>query len=400
MAGDRQRHRDTAAGFLLIAAAGLALFAANSSGAIHYQSFLHHELGIHLPVIGDLTIHSLVADGLMAIFFFLIGMEIKREWYQGRLSTPEARRLPILAAVAGMIVPALIYIAINGVGEPTTIGWAIPTATDIAFAIGVLALLGRHAPPSIKVLLVAIAIVDDLGAVIIIALFYASGLNAFYLACALVGMGAMAMMNLLEVRKPWPYWAGLCVLWWLVLNSGVHATIAGVLAAVTVPLGKGEAHSTLEHIEHRLQPFVMLGIVPLFGFVSAGVPLSLNLDIILQPLPLGVAIGLFLGKQLGVYGALRGADALGICCRPDNASWLQIYGAALLCGIGFTMSLFIGGLAFGDNQAAVDAAKVGTLTGSAFSALFGYLVLRFASPPMEDGGEDRPDNLFGRQHRH
>jgi len=400
MAGDRQRYRDTAAGFLLFAAAGLALFAANSSGASHYQHFLHHELGISLPVIGNLTIHSLVADGLMAIFFFLIGMEIKREWYRGRLSTPDARRLPILAAVAGMAVPAFIYVAINGVGEPTTIGWAIPTATDIAFAIGVLALLGRHAPPSIKVLLVAIAIVDDLGAVIIIALFYTGGLNVFYLACALVGMGAMALMNLLQVRRPWPYWVGLCVLWWLVLNSGVHATIAGVLAAVTVPLGRDEAHSTLEHIEYRLQPFVMFGIVPLFGFVSAGVPLPVNLDMILQPLPLGVAIGLFLGKQLGVYGALRGADALGICCRPDNASWLQVYGAALLCGIGFTMSLFIGGLAFGDNQAAIDAAKVGTLTGSAFSALFGYLVLRFASAPIEDEWEDQADNLFGRQHRH
>ncbi len=284
------------------------------------------------------------------------------------------------------------------------LGWAIPAATDIAFAIAVLAILGAHAPPSIKVFLVTVAIIDDVGAVAIIALFYTQDLDTSALAMALGMMVAMGTANMLGVRRRAFYLAGFAVLWFLVLKSGVHATIAGVLAAVTVPLGKGKGRSTLETLEHDLHPWVMLGIVPIFGFVSAGVALKGGVAALLAPLPLAIALGLFLGKQIGVFGAIRLGSAAGICCKPEGASWGQIYGAAILCGIGFTMSLFIAGLAFPENPVLFEQAKIGILAGSLLSASVGWLVLRLAkTPAIEDPDEvddiDEAERIFGQKRR-
>jgi NhaA family Na+:H+ antiporter len=388
------------AGGVLIAAAALALLSANSRAADFYEKLLHLELGPVLPHIGALTVHAFVADGLMAIFFLLVGLEVKREFMEGKLSDPLARRLPIIAAVAGMAVPALVYLAVTGLDPDLLHGWAIPTATDIAFALAVLAILGTHAPPSIKVLLVSVAVVDDVGAVLIIAIAYTEHINTLALGAAAALVGLMALGNMMGVRRPSAYLLGFVVLWWLVVSSGVHATIAGVLAALTVPLGPGEEHSTLEHLEHRLHPWVMFGIVPLFGFVSAGVHLP-PITALAQPLPLAVMLGLFLGKQLGVFAAIRIGDALGICCRPGGASWPQIYGASVLCGIGFTMSFFIGAIAAPDDRQFVDAARVGTLAGTALSALIGWIVLRASSPaPWIDDDIRLSLGLFAFSHRH
>lgn len=394
----KQMRLERLAGLLLIAAAASALIAANSPLAHAYHQALHFELGPTLPKIGALTVHALVADGLMAIFFFLVGMEVKREWLEGRLSSPLARRLPIIAAVAGMVVPALVYCALIGLDPRWIRGWAIPTATDIAFAIAVLAILGSHAPPSIKLMLVSVAVVDDVGAVAIIAFAYTESVNTLALGAAAGVVALMALVNIMGARRPWPYLVGFAVLWWLVLASGVHATIAGVLAALTVPLGPGASHSTLEHLEHRIHPWAMLGIVPLFGFTSAGVELG-GFASLFQPLPLAVMVGLLLGKQLGVFGAIRIGDALGICCRPEHASWPQIYGASVLCGIGFTMSLFIGAIAFPGDPTHADAAKIGTLAGSLLAALWGWAVLRASSPvPWVDDEVRAALRIFGSSH--
>lgn len=394
-----QARYEKIAGLALILSAAAALVAANSPLEAAYHALLHADLDLILPNGTPLTVHALAVDGLMAIFFLLVGMEVKREWVEGKLSDPRARRLPIIAAVAGMAVPALVYLFVTGLDAPWAQGWAIPTATDIAFAVAVLAIVGTHAPPSIKVMLVSIAVVDDVGAVAIIALAYTESVNTSALGGAAALFAAMKLMNIMGVRRNWPYLAGFAGLWWLVLASGVHATIAGVLAALTIPLGAGEKHSTLEHLEHQIAPWVMFGIVPLFGFVSAGVHLP-ALAQILQPLPLAVLFGLFVGKQLGVFAAIRIGDALGVCCRPDRASWPQIYGASVLCGIGFTMSLFIGGLAFSDQPEAVAAAKIGTLVGSLLSAILGWIILRASSPvPWIDDEVEASLRLFGFGHR-
>ncbi|MFC7536114.1 Na+/H+ antiporter NhaA [Sphingomonas sp. GCM10030256] len=371
------------AGLALMAAAAAALLVANSPLAASYQGLLHLKLG-------PLDVHHWIADGLMALFFLLVGLEVKREWFAGRLVTPAQRRLPILAAAAGMAVPALIYLLVAG-GEPgLSRGWAVPAATDIAFALGVLALLGSRAPASLKLLLVTIAIIDDIGAVVVIALFYTADLHPGPLAAAAAILALMGAMNLFGVRRLWPYLFGFAALWVAVHESGIHATIAGVLAALTVPLGKGEARSPLKVLEHRLHKPVMLGVVPLFGFASAGVAFS-GLDAILSPLPLGIALGLFLGKQIGVVGAVHLAHRSGLAPKPDSVTWRQVHGAALLCGIGFTMSLFIGALAFGD-PALVDQAKIGTLLGSLASGIAGFLVLRTA-PPLPSSEADRSEAL-------
>ena len=372
--------RERNAGLMLIGAALLALLAANGPFAGAYQNLLHLEFGPAMPRLGRMSLHQWVADGAMALFFLLVGLEVKREWYQGRLSTAAERRLPIVAAVAGMACPALIYLAVSR-GDPALAnGWAIPAATDIAFAVGVLAILGRHAPPSIKLLLVTIAIVDDIGAVLIIALFYTADLNVIALAAALGIAGAMAAMGQFGVRRLWPYMIGFALLWLAMLASGVHPTIAGVLAALTIPLGVGEVRSPLKRLERSIHPWVMLAVVPLFGFVSAGVALTGGLATLGQPLPLAVLLGLFVGKQLGIFGALWLAVRSGLAAMPSCTSWRHCYGAAALCGIGFTMSLFIGALAFPDDPARIDAAKIGILAGSLLSALVGYAVLRFAGP--------------------
>lgn len=388
---DRQRTSERNAGLLLIAAAIFAVIAGNGPFAPLYQDLLHLKVGPDLPRVGQIALHHWIADGLMAVFFLLVGLEVKREWYDGRLSTPADRRLPILAAAAGMAVPALIYLTIAGSDEQLRNGWAIPAATDIAFAIGVLALLGRRVPASIKLLLVTIAVIDDIGAIIIIALFYTADLNIPALAAALVVAGGMGTLGQFGVRRLWPFMAGFALLWILMLASGVHATVAGVLTAFTIPLGRGEARSPLKRLEHDIHPWVMFGIVPLFGFSSAGVELSDGLGTIVQPLPLAILAGLFIGKQAGILGAIWLAEKLGIAARPDGANWLQLYGASLLCGIGFTMSLFIGALAFPASPQLVEAAKVGILAGSLLSAVAGFLVLRFspvvASSQQEIGEE-------------
>ena len=394
----KQVRQERLAGVVLIAAAGAALALANSPLSQAYHDFLHFKLGPVLPNVGPLTVHASIADGLMAIFFLLVGMEVKREWIEGRLSSKQARRLPIIAAVAGMVVPALVYLSVTGLDPRWGHGWAIPTATDIAFAVAVLAILGTHAPPSIKVMLVTIAVMDDVGAVAIIALAYTETVNTLALGASAALVAFMALLNIMGVRRTWPYLLGFAGLWWLVLASGVHATIAGVLAALTIPLGSGEKHSTLEHLEHRLHPWAMFGIVPLFGFASAGVHLPFT-GLIFEPLPLAVMLGLLIGKQLGVFAAIRIGDAFGVCCRPEGASWPQIWGASILCGVGFTMSLFIGGLAFEGQPQAVDAAKIGTLAGSLFSALFGWAVLRASSPvPWVDDEVRASLKLFGFAH--
>jgi NhaA family Na+:H+ antiporter len=369
-----------------MAAAAAALVLANSPLGEEY----HHLLETRL---GPLTVHYWIADALMAVFFLLVGLEVKREWYDGQLATSAARRLPILAALGGMAAPALVYTVSTGFDPALLHGWAIPTATDIAFALGVLALIGARAPASIKLLLVTIAIIDDIGAVIIIAAFYTADLDAAALAVSGAIVAGMFALNRLGVRQLWPYLFGFVLLWLAVFQSGVHATIAGVLAALTVPLGIGETHSPLKRLEHNIHPVVMFGIVPLFGLASAGVLIG-GLDSVLSPLPLGVALGLFIGKQAGVFGAIWLADRSGLARKPAHLGWGHIYGVAVLCGIGFTMSLFIGELAFADD-ALIDEAKIGTLLGSALSILAGCLVLRLVPDGVDGDDRDEADEVFG-----
>jgi NhaA family Na+:H+ antiporter len=383
----------------LIAATGVALFAANSGLADYYHHAMDMRLGPAMPGFGPLSIHHWIADGLMAIFFLLVGLEVKREWLDGRLSTPAERRLPLIAAAAGMAVPALVYLAATGFDPALARGWAIPSATDIAFAVGILALLGARSSPAIKLLLVAIAIIDDVGAVLIIALVYAARLDGLAIAGGLAILAGMMALNRLGVRRLWPYMIGFALLWWVMLASGIHPTIAGVLTALTVPLGKSGEASPLKRLEHNMHSWVMFAIMPLFGLASAGVALG-SLSDLFEPLPLAILAGLFLGKQAGVFGAIWLADRTGLAPRPRHTGWGELYGAALLCGVGFTMSLFIGALAFPGSPAAIEAAKLGTLAGSLLSAVLGWAVLRFAGsgqPTADDAaaaeeifGVDRP----------
>ncbi|HET7709659.1 MAG TPA: Na+/H+ antiporter NhaA [Sphingomicrobium sp.] len=389
--GSNQRsiqQQEKLAGLLLIAAAAIALIAANSGLAHFYHDILDLKVGPAMPRLGPMSIHYWVADGLMAIFFLLVGLEVKREWYDGRLSTPTERRLPIIAAAAGMAVPALFYLQVIGFDPALVRGWAIPSATDIAFAIGILALLGTRANPAIKLLLVTIAIVDDIGAVVIIALVYTASLDGVAIALALGILAAMGGLNLFGVHRLWPYLVLFAFLWLAMLASGIHATISGVLAALAIPLGKDEPVSPLKRLEHAIHPWVMFGVVPLFGLVSAGVAVT-GVEALFQPLPLAIAGGLFLGKQVGVFSAIWVADRTGVAPRPANARWAELYGAALLCGVGFTMSLFIGAIAFPGSPETVEAAKIGTLAGSLLSALAGWAVLRFTPPAASSSADKR-----------
>jgi Na+:H+ antiporter, NhaA family len=374
--------QESAGGLLLIAAAVLAMVVANSSLGWAYFHALHLETGpVLTPKLGAMTLHLWINDGLMALFFLLVGLEIKREFVDGHLSTWADRRLPFIAAAAGMAVPALVYLGITN--DPAlTRGWAIPAATDIAFALGLLALLGKRAPTSLKLFLTTVAIVDDVGAVVIIAIFYTASLNLFALAVALIVVAGMFGMNRAGVRHPAWYLVAFAVLWYFTLLSGVHATVAGVVAAMAVPITKTPAApdaetSTLHRMEHALHPWVAFAIVPIFGFANAGVALGGAVSLTAS-LPLAIALGLIVGKQAGVFGSVWVAVRFGVASRPAGASWAQIYGVALLCGIGFTMSLFIGGLAF-PNAPQADAVKIGVLAGSVVSAAAGVLVLRFAS---------------------
>jgi NhaA family Na+:H+ antiporter len=355
---------------------------ANSAAAPVYFKALSAYLG-------PLSVLHWINDGLMAIFFFLVGLEVKRELVDGNLSTWRDRRLPIIAAVAGMVVPAAVYLLVTG-GSPTLLrGWAIPAATDIAFALGILALLGRRAPASLKLFLTSVAVVDDIGAIAIIAIAYTVTLNLIALGAAVLILVLMIGMNQAGERRLVPFVALALALWLAMLLSGVHATVAGVLAALTIPLDRSpgtpdSAGSPLHRLEHGIQPWVAYLIVPLFGFANAGVSLrGLDWQSLLAPLPLGIATALFLGKQIGIFGSVRAAAALGIARRPRGTSWLQIYGVSLLCGIGFTMSLFIGGLAF-DDPAQASAVKIGVLGGSILSAVVGYLVFLAAARRARD----------------
>ncbi|MEC3948900.1 Na+/H+ antiporter NhaA [Sphingobium sp. HWE2-09] len=373
---------------LLMIAAAVAMLLVNlPGGAGHaYHVMLHAPIGpILSPQIGPMTLHLWINDGLMAIFFLLVGLEIKREFVAGELSSWATRRLPIVAAAAGMAAPALVYLIVTANEPALSQGWAIPAATDIAFAIGVLALLGRRAPASLKLFLTAVAIVDDMGAVAIIALFYSHGLDLMALAGAGGVLVVMYGLNRAGVKALVPYLLGFVLLWLLMLLSGVHATVAGVLAAMTVPIGatSGGSHSPLHRLEHALHPWSAYLIVPLFGFANAGLHVGGDAGAMLfAPLSLGVAMGLFLGKQVGVFGAVWIAVRLGFAERPAGASWSQIYGMAMLCGIGFTMSLFIGALAFPGQPMFVEEAKGGILLGSLLSALSGYVVLRWIARPV------------------
>jgi len=359
------------------------MFVANLPGwSVAYFDALHLETGPVLsPKYGPMTVHLWINDAAMALFFLLVGLEIKREFVAGRLASWDRRRLPVVAAAAGMAVPALLYLLVAG-GQPQLVrGWAIPAATDIAFAIGVLAILGKRAPTSLKLFLTTVAIVDDLGAVVIIALFYTAKLDLVALALAACVVLAMFGLNRWGVRRLSPYLLLAAFLWFFVFRSGVHATVAGVLAAMTIPIAPRESESPLHRLEHALHPWSAFLVVPLFGFANAGVSLGgMTPKVLLDPLPLGIALGLFLGKQIGIFAAIVAAHRTGFAAKPGWSSWPQIYGVSLLAGIGFTMSLFIGGLAFAGDPALGDAVKVGVLGGSLLSAVAGYLVLRFAPP--------------------
>jgi NhaA family Na+:H+ antiporter len=374
--------KESASGLLLIAAAVLAMIVANSPLGWAYFHALHLETGPVLSTkLGPMTPHLWINDGLMVLFFLLVGLEIKREFLDGHLSTWADRRLPFIAAAAGMAVPALVYLVVTG-GDPALArGWAIPAATDIAFALGLLALLGKRAPTSLKLFLTTVAIVDDVGAVIIIAVFYTASLNLVALGGSFAVLAVMFAINRLGVKHPAWYFAGFVVLWYFTLLSGVHATVAGVLAAMAVsitvtPAAPDAEDSTLHRMEHALHPWVAFGIVPLFGFANAGVALGGGVSAV-ATLPLAITLGLFIGKQVGVFGSVWVAVKLKVASRPSGVSWAQVYGTALLCGIGFTMSLFIGGLAFPEAPQA-DAVKIGVLMGSLLSAAAGVLVLRLA----------------------
>ena len=366
---------EAAGGIILIAAAALGMLVANSALSADYFHTLHIDLA-------GLSLLHWINDGLMALFFLIVGLEIKREVLDGQLARWPDRLLPGLAAAAGVIMPALIYVAINRGDAIGLRGWAIPAATDIAFALGVLALLGPRVPGSLKIFLAAVAIIDDLIAVLIIALFYSGQLNLLPLALAIAGLACLALCNRAGVNSLWPYILIGIFVWFCVLQSGIHATLAGVAVAMTIPLRKTPAapddqHSPLSRLEHGLHPWVAYAIVPLFGFANAGVSLSgVALSDLAQPVPLGIALGLFAGKQLGIFGTIWLLSRLGWASRPAHSGWGQVYGVALLCGIGFTMSLFIGGLAFAPHPDTGDAAKLGILLGSLASATAGFLILR------------------------
>ncbi len=364
-----------AAGVLLVLAAANALIIANSALGVVYFTVLESK-------VAGLSVLHWINDGLMAVFFLVVGLEIKREFVEGQLATWTRRALPAIAALGGMVAPALIYLVIARSDPEAIRGWAIPAATDIAFALGVLAILGSRVPVSLKIFLTALAILDDLGAILIIALFYAGNLSLPMLAGAALCLAFLTALNLRNVRSLTPYLLIGAALWFFVLKSGIHATLAGVALALTIPLGgRGDEsdepeHSPLHVLEHRLHPWSTYFIVPVFGFANAGVSIAgMSPALLLTPVPLGIMLGLFVGKQAGVFGFAWLAVRLGLGTMPAKASWAQLYGVSLLCGIGFTMSLFIGALAFAENAALSSATKIGVLAGSAISAVAGYVVL-------------------------
>jgi len=370
---------------LLLLAAVLAFIFQNSQLSWLYDKLMHTPVTVG---VGDLMIDKplllWINDGLMALFFFLVGLEIKRELVAGELSKAKHAMLPFIAAVGGMVIPALIYILINWDDPIALNGWAIPAATDIAFAVGILALLGSRVPPALKVFLLALAIIDDLGAIIIIAFFYTANLSTGALGLAAVGVVALTVLNLRGVTRITPYALVGLFIWVCVLKSGVHATLAGVVTALAIPLvpAPGEERSLLVKLEESLHPWVNYGVLPIFAFANAGVSLAgMSLAVLFGPIPMGIALGLFVGKPIGIVGFSYAAVRTGLAGMPERSNWAQILGVAWLGGIGFTMSLFIGMLAFVDAARATDI-RIGVLLGSISSALVGYLLLRWATTPV------------------
>jgi NhaA family Na+:H+ antiporter len=373
---------EAAGGLLLIAAAALALIINNSPMSWLYNAFLD------VPVVAQIGALKIakplllwINDGMMALFFLLIGLEVKREVLEGHLSRPSQIILPGTAAIGGMVVPALVFWAFNQGDAQAMSGWAIPMATDIAFALGVLALLGKRVPVSLKLFLMTLAIIDDLGAIIVIALFYSGELSTLSLVVAAASIAALIMLNRLGVHRLAPYLLIGLVLWVCVLKSGVHATLAGVVLAFCIPLRAGLKHSPLLTLEHALHPWVAYAILPLFAFANAGVSLTgVTLQSFTHAVPMGIAAGLLVGKTLGVFGLTWIAIRTGIAKLPSGANWGQVFGVSILCGIGFTMSLFVGSLAYDPASSAYAGAdRMGILTGSILAALIGYAVMAVSS---------------------
>ena len=373
---------EAASGLLLLISAVIALIVSNSSLSSIYFETLESYFFIGVKNIGiKMSLLHWINDALMAVFFFFVTLEIKREFLQGELSSPKQALLPIIAAIGGMLVPALIYVYINFQTGDTLRGWAIPSATDIAFSLGVLSLLGSRVPISLKVFLTALAIIDDLGAIVIIAFFYTGDLSVNYLSLLLLTFICLIFLNKFNVRKFIPYLLLGLILWFFTHESGVHATISGVLLATVIPHRKKEKDfSLLTKIEHGVSPYVAFGIMPLFALANAGVSLEgMNFNSLLYPVPLGILLGLFLGKQIGVLLFSLVSIKLNIAQMPNNANWLNFYGVGVLTGIGFTMSLFIGNLAFIENTQYIGGVKIGVLSGSLLSTIFGYFLLLITS---------------------
>jgi NhaA family Na+:H+ antiporter len=378
---------ESGGGLLLILAAAVALILDNSPLSWLYDRLLEIPLAFQLGTfVLQKPLLLWINDGLMAIFFLLVGLEIKREILDGELSTRAKAALPVFAAAGGMVAPALVFTALNWGNPDSMRGWAIPTATDIAFVLGILSLLGTRVPLPLKVFLTAVAIIDDLGAILIIALLYSSDLSWAFHGAALICTIALFALNRAGVTRYAPYMLVGVVLWVCVLKSGVHATLAGVVLAMAIPIRSKDnpEHSPLRDLEHSLHPWVAYMIMPLFAFANAGVPLAgFRLADLVKPLTLGISLGLFIGKQAGLFVAARLAVALGLADKPEGTSWLQVYGAGLLAGIGFTMSLFIGTLAYPDVDHAARV-RIGVITGSLLSGVCGYLVLRLARSTGRD----------------
>ena len=369
---------EAASGLVLLISAILALIISNSSLSYLYFETLEKYIFFGLNNFGlKLSVLHWINDVLMAIFFFFVTLEIKREFIQGELSNVKQAILPIIAAVGGMLVPALIYVYINFGNTETLNGWAIPSATDIAFSLGILSLLGSRVPVSLKVFLTALAIIDDLGAIVIIAFFYSGDLSVLYLIMMLLSFIALLILNKFGFKTFFPYLIIGVILWHFTHESGIHATIAGVLLASTIPHRKKEKDfSLLVKIEHAISPYVAFGIMPLFAFANAGVSLEgISFSSLLLPVPLGILLGLFIGKQLGVFLFSYVSIKFGFAQMPNNSNWFTLYGVGVLTGIGFTMSLFVGNLAFIDNTQYMDGVKLGVLSGSLLSTLFGYFLI-------------------------
>lgn len=389
---DRFFSHEASGGILLMLSAVAALVVANSGLAGAYDSFLGAYLGLTVNGEGlEKPAILWINDGLMAVFFFLIGLELKRELLEGKLKNPRDVVLPGAAAVGGMALPALVYVAINWGNAATIGGWAIPAATDIAFALGILALVGSRAPSSLKVFLLTLAILDDLGAIVIIALFYTAELKVDYLFLALIPLALLLFLNFKRVHRVAPMIILGAVMWYFVLKSGVHATLAGVITAFCIPMKDKWNKSPLHSLEHGLAPYVLYFIVPVFAFANAGVVLKgMSFSALLQPLPLGIALGLILGKQLGVFGVTYLMVKTGLARMPWGANWLHIYGLSCLAGVGFTMSLFIGSLSF-DDPVLMNQVRLGVLCGSLVSGLLGYGALMLASHEAPDEEEDEAE---------